>query len=99
MNYNQTPPPLAQRECSQKKCKVILPPKYKWKTCHGCRDWERLHKQAKRKNDDDDDGPRRRVVLQTPAAENASEGQQYVIIEDYSASSGLESMSTWPIAY
>jgi hypothetical protein len=96
MNYDQNSPPLAHRECSQKKCKAILPPEsvYKWKTCQRCRDWGRLHKQAKRKNDGNDDEPRRRVVLQTPAAENEGEGRQYVIVEDYSALSELESVST-----
>jgi hypothetical protein len=100
MDHNQNSPPEARRECSQKKCRAILPPEseYKWKTCQRCRDWGKLHKQAKRKNDSNDDGPRRRVVLQTPPVEGTSEAQQYVIVEDNSTSSELEMVSTWPIA-
>jgi hypothetical protein len=100
MDYNQNSLPQAQRECSQKKCRAILSPEseYKWKTCQRCCDWGKLHKQAKRKNNSNDDGPRHRVVLQMPPVESTSEVQQYVIVEDNSTSSGLEMVSTWPIA-
>ncbi|KAF8508628.1 hypothetical protein BU17DRAFT_70752 [Hysterangium stoloniferum] len=93
MDLHEHSPPSSQRECSQKKCKAKLPSesKYKWKTCQQCRDWGRLHKQAKRKNDRDDDGPRCQVVLQASTNENEGEERQYTIIEDDRTSSESES--------
>jgi hypothetical protein len=77
------------------KCHAKLPSEseYKWKTCQQCRNWGRLHKQAKRKNDKDDDGPRRGVVLQASTTENQGKERQYIIVEDDSTSSELEGVS------
>ena len=95
MDLDQNSPPLLfDRQCSQKKCKAILPPEseYKWMTCQQCRDWGRLHKQVKRKNDGDD-GPKRRVVLQASTVGNESKERQYIIIEDDSTTGETDNVS------
>ena len=80
----------SEKQCSQSKCKTILPPGSKYKTCEKCRNSSKLRTQRKRKRqkgeeeeEEEDRGSRRQVHLQE-TAENGRAGDRnitYIVID------------------
>ena len=75
------------KQCSQSKCKTILPPGSTYKTCDKCRNSSKLRKQKKRKRgkeEDEEEGSHRKVCLHA-TGENGGAGDRtitYIVIDD-----------------
>ena len=74
MPTDENIPPSSSRQCSQSKCKITLPDGYKWKSCQGCREKDKLAKRQKRRHEDEDNIPRKRLTptITKPAALGSS---------------------------
>ncbi|KAF8879753.1 hypothetical protein CPB84DRAFT_1793041 [Gymnopilus junonius] len=73
---NKNTEETTRKQCSQSKCKTMLPLGSTRKTCEKCCNVAQLSMQKKRKRDKEDEGQQRRVALQPTMRANSHNSRQ-----------------------
>ncbi|KAH8985840.1 hypothetical protein EDB86DRAFT_2832929 [Lactarius hatsudake] len=90
----------SKNQCSQSKCKALLPVGCKYKTCDKCRNVSKLSMQKKRKRDKRDEDPHHR---QAPAPGNSNTTEkgpvEYIYVGSEMESASDESKENTPVRF